>query len=162
MSGFVGALILGSATAQYFQLRSYRNLPVGDVDLASIDDGSYIGEADFGFMYAVDVLIKDHRIEQVNIRQNRDSYYAKLAEGVLRKVVLDQSPNVDTVTGATTTSKALQKAIENALSSPHKRCTARTLIFEGHGRCLISRSREEQSRRGSCAVRWSRSPLRGW
>ena len=63
----------------------------------------------------MEVLVKNHSIESIKVLQNGTSEYAHKAEGVLQKVLSAQSLKVDVVTGATTTSKALLKATENAL-----------------------------------------------
>jgi uncharacterized protein with FMN-binding domain len=62
------------------------------------------------------VSIKGHSIDNITILKNRDSIYAKEAETVIDRVLYSQSLNVDAVSGATTTSKALLKAVEGALS----------------------------------------------
>jgi uncharacterized protein with FMN-binding domain len=49
--------------------------------------------------------------------QNRKTKYSKRAEGVIPRIIERQTPNVDAVSGATTTSKALMKAVENSLLS---------------------------------------------
>jgi uncharacterized protein with FMN-binding domain len=98
--------------------QAIRNLQFEDVDLTQVPDGTYRG--DFGegnFAYAVEVTLSGHRIIEIEVVQNRDSEYAKRAEGVTGHVIEAQSVNVDVVTGATTTSKALLKAIESALWS---------------------------------------------
>ena len=61
--------------------------------------------------------VADNRIAQIKVRKNRDTKHAKKAEGVIERVLEAQTPNVDASTGATTTSKALLKAIENGLLS---------------------------------------------
>ncbi len=63
-------------------------------------------------------MVQNHRIEAIKFMKNRQSFYAKLAEGISDKILFAQTLNVDAVTGATTTSKCLQKAIENALTAP--------------------------------------------
>jgi len=54
-------------------------------------------------------------MERIEIIRNRDSGYAKKAKGVVRSVLKTQFPNVDAISDATTTSKALCMAIENSL-----------------------------------------------
>lgn len=93
-----------------------RNLEFQDVDLSRIPDGTYAGEFGYGnFAYAVDVTVIGHRITEILVTKNRDGEHARLAEEVADYVLDAQSVQVDAVTGATTTSKALLKAIENAL-----------------------------------------------
>ena len=65
----------------------------------------------------MEVIVRDHRIEGINVLENGTSEYAKKAEGVIGRVIELNKANVDVVSGATTTSKALLKAVEAALSS---------------------------------------------
>jgi len=111
----VGVLVIGGTLLQSLQLESYRRTPVNDVALAFIEDGKYIGEVNFGVDYAVEVTVKNHTIERINILSDHSRFYAQLADGVIRKVLAAQTPNVVAVTGATTSSKGLMKAIEQAL-----------------------------------------------
>ena len=90
---------------------------VGDVDLSGLADETYRGRHEFNFTYVVDVTVRDFSIADIRIIANRDSKYAVRAGAVLQRVVDRQTPNVDAVSGATTTSKCLLKAIENALTS---------------------------------------------
>lgn len=98
------------------RLQRYRQMTIADTDLTRLADGVYPGEAKVGsYTYKVAVTLQNHRITGIQIVDNRKSPYARYAEGVAPKVLNAQNANVDTVTGATTTSKALLKAIENAL-----------------------------------------------
>jgi uncharacterized protein with FMN-binding domain len=95
-----------------------RHMTINDVELAKINDGTFRGDFTYGnFKYEVQVTVQEHRIQQIDVLKNREeSEYAKKAEGVVEKVLKSQSLKVDAVTGATTTSKALLKAIESALT----------------------------------------------
>ncbi len=66
------------------------------------------------------MTVKDHKIAGIKMITNRNTAYAKKAEGVIQKILEKQSPNVDTVSGASTTSKAILKAVENALEGNAK------------------------------------------
>lgn len=95
----------------------YRNLKIADTDTAKLKDGTFTGEAEMaGYVYRTVVVIRNKKIVSVKAVDNRKSPYAYLAEGVFRKVLKNQNANVDVITGATTTSKALLKSVENALS----------------------------------------------
>lgn len=100
-------------------LKYIREMSIRDVDLLQINDGTYTGNFTYGkgkgFTYAVETQVKNHKIIGINILSNRDSKHAKKAEGVIDRIIRQQTPNVDAVSGATTTSKALMKAVENAL-----------------------------------------------
>jgi uncharacterized protein with FMN-binding domain len=99
------------------EARRVRAMPIADVDLSALPDSTFRGEFTYGkFTYAVQATVRDHRIEKIDILQNRNSKYAKKAEGVIPRIVERQTPNVDAISGATTTSKALMKAVENSLT----------------------------------------------
>lgn len=111
----VGVLVIGGTILQSMRLESYRRTPVNDVDLAMVDDGTYTGDVRFGVDYTVEVNVKNHIIESVRILSDHSGFYAQLAAGVIGKVLKAQTPNVVAVTGATTSSKGVLKAIEAAL-----------------------------------------------
>ena len=97
-------------------IQSYRRLPVAPVPIDSLAAGRYHGEARDGvFTYAVDVTVAGGQITGVDIVQNRRDVYPQMAEGIAEKILRGQRNDVDTVTGATTTSKALLLAVEDAL-----------------------------------------------
>jgi len=100
----------------YYDLESYRNMEISSPDLSEIPDGTYEGSAEYaGFEYSVQVLVIKHKISDIAVKKNRDSHYAKFAEGVVDRILQQQTPDVDGITGATTTSKCLMKAVEVAL-----------------------------------------------
>lgn len=108
----VGFIIINA-----INLNKIRHMPIGNVNLAKISDGKYKGQTKTGnYTYKVEVEVKDHKIINIKGIENRKSTYVTYAEGVFSKIIRDQKINVDAVTGATTTSKAFMKAVENALS----------------------------------------------
>jgi uncharacterized protein with FMN-binding domain len=94
-----------------------RKMTINDVEFSKVKDGAFRGDFTYGnFTYEVEVTVQEHKISRINILRNRsDSDYARKAEGVTDRVINAQSLKVNAVTGATTTSKALLKAIQNAL-----------------------------------------------
>ena len=116
----IGVLVVGgtvNAMLTSRRLQTYRKMEIADTDLSAFKDGTYPGEATAGkSTYKVAVTVQNHTITGIQIVQNRTSSYSCYAEGVVPKVLKAQNANTDTVTGATTTSKALLKAIENALT----------------------------------------------
>ncbi|MBN2412886.1 FMN-binding protein [candidate division KSB1 bacterium] len=115
------AFLLSGSIMQYISLKNFRNIPIADIDPQTIEDGTYSGQATFGgFTYKVNITVAEHTIRNINIIQNRKSDYARFAEGVIAKIIRTQKTNVEAITGATTTSKCLLKAIENALLQPAK------------------------------------------
>lgn len=95
-----------------------RNMPIGEIHLSNIRDGIYDGSAAIGsYTYHVKVTVQGHQIKSIRGIDNRKSPYVTYAEGVFPKIIQQQKADVDAVTGATTTSKAFMKAVENALHS---------------------------------------------
>lgn len=114
--GTGSALAVMAAVAGYLNLQTYRTLAVSDISAAAVADGEHSGVADCGFVYRVTVVTRERRIEAIRVVANRDAHYAKIAEAVLQRIVQRQNANVDTITGATTTSRCLMRAVDNALT----------------------------------------------
>lgn len=93
-----------------------RNMPIGAIDLSKIADGVREGSFSLSDISCkVKVTIKNKKIESVEIVENAANDLAKKAEKVAGGVLAAQSLQVECVTGATATSKAILKAIENAI-----------------------------------------------
>jgi uncharacterized protein with FMN-binding domain len=117
---FFVILVLFSGLVACSQLKQVREMPINDIDLSFIDDGTYKGDFTYGllgvdFTYEVETTVKSNRITDIHVTKNRNTNHAKRAEDIIPRVIEAQSPNVDAHTGATTTSKALLKAIERSL-----------------------------------------------
>lgn len=105
----------------YYDLERYRNMEINSPALSKVPDGIYQGVARYsGFEYRVAVTVAEATITSVDVLQNRDSDYARFAQGVIPRIIKNQSPDVDGITGATTTSKCLMKAVETALEGAIK------------------------------------------
>jgi len=100
-----------------------RQMPVRDINIEWIRDGIYKGSFNYGigsgFTYEVQTTVKNHKIVEIDILKNKDTKYARMAEGVTDRIIDAQNPNVDAISGATAASKALMKAVENSLLTPH-------------------------------------------
>ncbi len=116
-----GAIIVGTVfLAQYIPLlEAYRKtieeLVIEEVDLALVQDGTFAGSFGAGFVEAdVRVLVHDHRIVSIDLYRHQHGRGEK-AEAVVGHAIQAQSLEVDLITGATSSSKVILKAIENAL-----------------------------------------------
>ena len=90
-------------------------------DLTETANGTYTGNCDNGLVKVlVDVTVKDHTIIQIDLLKH-DNGLGGNAEVITDTVVQNQSVEVDTVSGATMSSKTILKAIENALSDKEKK-----------------------------------------
>ena len=93
-----------------------------DVDLSKLPDGVYKGKCRYYgiFTCEVEVKVRNHRITDIKVFEDRESEYVEQAKGVAQNVIKEQSLEVDTITGATVTSRAILKAIKNALAQGEK------------------------------------------
>ena len=88
---------------------------IGEIDIADVSNGIYIGEYDVNFIYAkVEVTVEDGEIVSINILEHRHER-GKAAETVIEKIIEEQKIDVDAVSGATNSSTVIKKAVENAL-----------------------------------------------
>ena len=88
---------------------------IGEIDIADVSDGIYIGEYDVNFIYAkVEVTVEDGEIVSINIMEHRHER-GKAAETVIEKIIEEQKIDVDAISGATNSSTVIKKAVENAL-----------------------------------------------
>ena len=70
----------------------------------------------------VEVEVRDQRFDRITILRNKEhNKYAKKGEAIIDVVMQEQSLAVDSISGATVTSKAFLEAIANALkTAPRK------------------------------------------
>ncbi|MBC8060542.1 MAG: FMN-binding protein [Clostridiaceae bacterium] len=115
-------LIVGIFAVKYLiDLQKYKKiikeLKIGSVNLSKVSDGKYIGYCNGIYVEAkVSVRVKDHKITEIIILNHKNER-GKPAEVITEKVLKAQSLQVDTVSGATNSSKVILKSIENALKS---------------------------------------------
>jgi len=109
----VGIMAIGAFSG----MRYVRTMEVSRVDLSGIADGVYHGSFARGrFSHSVEVSVKDHRI--VSAKSTGPSLPTDAIIGqILDRVVQEQSARVETVSGASLTTKAVTKAVENALGT---------------------------------------------
>jgi uncharacterized protein with FMN-binding domain len=111
--GLLASMIGGIVAYSVVELR---RTEISGIDLTALPDGVYAGEHGYmGFTCRVKVKVSGHRITAVEVDEGRKDEYVSKAEGVVDKLIKAQSLGVDTVTGATFSSRAILKATENAL-----------------------------------------------
>ena len=97
--------------------KTIKEIKIENVDLSTISDGKYTGSCDASYIAAeVSVTVKDHKITDISLLKHKNER-GKPAEVIPQKVVETQNLKVDTISGATNSSKVILKAIENALIS---------------------------------------------
>jgi uncharacterized protein with FMN-binding domain len=109
------ALICTTTYRLWKYKETVKSLTVQEPKLTDIADGEYEGEYDLSLVYAkVKVTINKGRIENIAILKH-DNGRGKKAEKIIEDVIGQQKLGVNAITGATASSKAILKAIENAL-----------------------------------------------
>ena len=108
----------------YTDLRTYRRqvneISISEVDLSKVGDGTYTGAYEVLWVAAeVKVTVKDHKIKEIELVHHKHDRGIE-AEVIPGRVVEAQSLEVDVITGVTSSSKVILKAIENALNSGMK------------------------------------------
>ncbi|AFS79420.1 FMN-binding domain protein [Gottschalkia acidurici 9a] len=95
--------------------KQIESLKIENVDIDNVKDGEYIGESKVVWLSAkVKIIVKDHQIQDIEILEHIEQK-GKDAEKVVARILEKQSLDVDTVTGATYSSKIILKATEDAL-----------------------------------------------
>lgn len=115
-------IVLGFATLPFLDLPEPIPLTISDAsfNLAQIENGTYPGSCDNGLVKVrVEVIVENHTILEVRLLEH-DNGLGGDAEAITDTVVQRQSVEVDTISGATISSKTVLKAIENALSEGRK------------------------------------------
>lgn len=90
-------------------------IQLNGIDCSLLEDGTYTGEYDAGYIYAqVSVTVTDRTITEIRILEHR-CQRGLAAERVTNAIIASQRTDVDAVSGATNSSRVIQKAVENAL-----------------------------------------------
>lgn len=117
----VGVLVLVGGIGIFYLTRGLdagKKLEIGTVQLSDLADGTYQGAYKSGrWSNTVEVTVKGHKITNIDVVKDVKFSKAESKKELLDKVIARQNTDVDTVSGATVTSKAYLKAIENALKS---------------------------------------------
>ena len=113
--GILLVLLIGVGAALYPSAMA--DIRVRGVDLTTLADGSYTGTFERGrFTNTLTVHIENNRIVRIDIVE--DVFAASVTDAsdeVFRRVIETQDTKIDAVAGATITTKAYLKSIENAL-----------------------------------------------
>lgn len=111
IGGFSVFLLLGKNKAL--------QLTTGKTPLPMVEDGVYIGSYEgFRWSNTVEVTVKDSKI--IDIKTIKHQVFAKeeTIDAITERIIMTQSTDVDTISGATADCKAYLKAVENALMQP--------------------------------------------
>ncbi|MBL4934095.1 FMN-binding protein [Clostridium paridis] len=113
-------LILVIASGIFYMTRglsSGKEVSVNKIDVSKLSDGVYHGQYKEGrWTNELDVTVKNHKITDINVTKDVKFNLSDVTKNITKEVIGKQNTDVDIVTGATVTSKAYLKSIENALS----------------------------------------------
>ncbi len=113
IAGFIGVKAMLASTES--NLESLKYMELAQIDLTAIEDGIYTGSYSvFPVSAQVSVTIKNHVIVGIDLIEHINGQGTP-AEVIPDMVVKSQSLQVDSVSGATYSSRVILKAIENAL-----------------------------------------------
>jgi len=110
-------ILLSVVGCEESESQKIRKLQLPDINLSETEDGRYTGRfIHHDYFYETEVLMKDHRIQDIQVLQSEGDKYDQNALAVIQRVIDQQSLQVDVVTGATKSSKLYLITIYNALT----------------------------------------------
>ena len=102
-------LILAAACA------NLNEIVIGSPDFSKIADGNYRGKSKVGpVRVTLELTMQSGAISSIQLIQHRNGR-GKKAEAIIPKIIEAQSLNIDVISGASASSKAILLAAENAL-----------------------------------------------
>ena len=118
MRSYFVTVLLAAAVLISCNSTALREITAAMPDMEGKGDGVYRGEYDLSgtpVMVILDVTVQDQNITAVKIIKHSCSPIGKKAERITERIIERQSLDVDVVSGATGSSMAIMKAVENAL-----------------------------------------------
>jgi len=97
-------------------LNDIQAMAINEVDIKNLKNGTYIGNFQGGrWSNQVEVKIQDKKITEIKVIKDIKYPMEDIPGKIFEEVIKEQSTSVDVISGATVTSKAYLKSIENAL-----------------------------------------------
>jgi uncharacterized protein with FMN-binding domain len=118
MIGIIAVIAIGGSLAVKSIEQSMSDLletEVPDVNLAMVPDGTYRGEYDaFAVKVIVRVIVQGGVVSDIVLEEHRNGQGSS-GEQIMANILEDQSLEIDTIAGATYSSKAILLAVADAL-----------------------------------------------
>jgi len=119
--GFIGLILLIIIISLFILMNGMKDvetIKVNKIDLLNIEDGSYTGSFEVArWTNTVEVKVANHEIIEIVVLDDVMIGLEGMSNRLFENVIREQSLDVDIETGASITSKAYLKAIENALGA---------------------------------------------
>lgn len=110
---FLAIIVIG-LFAMTRGIKQGKDLEINSVDISKLQDGIYVGKySKDRWTSEVEVSVKNKKIE--NIKLLSEPLTPNVSGELSKKIIEKQNVNVDVVSGATVSSKAYLKSVENAL-----------------------------------------------
>lgn len=118
----IAVLLIGGVVCWSFLSKEHReaqNLPLDGVDFGNLKDGTYIGVHEGG-MYKwrankVQVAVSAGKVSGIELLEQKENQKPEFTHKLYDRVIKAQSLQIEAISGATLTSKAYLKGVENAL-----------------------------------------------
>lgn len=96
-------------------IKEGKAIEINSVDISKLEDGTYVGKySKDRWTSEVEVSVKNKKIE--NIKVLSQPLTPDVSSELSEKIIEKQNVNVDVISGATVSSKAYLKSVENALN----------------------------------------------
>lgn len=119
--GIVILLVLAIGGAGFYitrGLNSGKDMSIKHIDTSQLKNGVYEGKYNGGrWSNEVSVVLEDGKITKINVVKSVLVEKPEVTKELINNVIEKQDTAVDAISGATVTSKAYLKAIENALTN---------------------------------------------
>ncbi|MNC21099.1 FMN-binding domain protein [compost metagenome] len=119
VGGLGGALLITEG-----ERREARNLPIKAISFKSLHDGTYTGGYQGGKYKwranKIQVTVSSGKVTDIKVLEQTEKKTPEFTEELFGRVIQAQSLQVDTISGATLTSKAFLKGVEGALEGKVK------------------------------------------
>lgn len=116
----IGVLLIIAIGFTFYLSRgtdSYDAIDINDINISDLSDGTYTGRYSEGrWRNTVEVTVANGKITEIVPIQSVLFEREEITNQIFEKVINEQKITIDTITGATITSKAYLKSIENALN----------------------------------------------
>ncbi len=113
---FVLVLVIMTITLFVKAGSDMKNLKYAEVNMEDVADGTYEGISETSLVkVTVEVTVKDKKIQDIKIVRHVNGKGAK-AENIVKDMIADNTYQVDSVSGATSSSEVIKSAVSNALA----------------------------------------------
>ncbi len=114
-SALIIAIVLVATTCLTYEIKG------GPLSGKNLSDGIFQGDATYGpVRIKAEVTIEDGSITDIKLMRHFQGLGRKAEQPVIKRIIRDQSTDVDAVTGATGSSIAIMNAVEKAVSKAKK------------------------------------------